>query len=63
MNDYKRIENQTKKKLIDMGKTMADLARTLEISQQLLWRYMNGRIKKVTPQILLDMVNDAIVKL
>lgn len=61
--EYKRIENQTKKKLIDLDYTLADLARAMNISQALLWKHMAGKTKGITPEILTGMINEGISKL
>jgi len=63
MNEYKTIEDQTKKKLIDLNKTQAELCRALDISQALFWRYTHGRVKSMNPKKLADLINEGIGKL
>jgi hypothetical protein len=61
--EYKTIENQMKKKLIDIGKTPAELARMLNLTPQAFCNYYKGRVKIITPEILGEMVNDGIERL
>jgi transcriptional regulator with XRE-family HTH domain len=58
-----QIKKQLDLRLIRMGKTKAELARAMGISQQLLWNYCKGMYKSVTPEKLEEMLNDGIKKL